>query len=452
VAVAAMVALGSVIGRQVAIRPQDKTDWAEFANLWGMIIGRPSTMKSPAMEQALGPLHRLEANSTKNHQAEMQEWEARSRLAKLQRDEGEKTARKKITANDFSAAREALDVPEPEQPTPKRYIANDTSCESLGELHRGNPNGLLVFRDELVSLLKGLDREDNQTARAFYLTGAGGKQGYTFDRITRKGASLEAVCLSLLGSTQPGKIAEYVRTAVKGGDGDDGLLQRFGMMVWPDQSCEWRNVDRWPDTEARKLAFEVFARLDCINPEAIGAEQDRDYNGEPDGRPFLRLDAEARGVFSEWREQLQMRLRGGKEDAALESHFGKYPKLIPALALILHLAGDGRGPVSGQAMLQALAWGEYLESHARRVYGSLANAENAAAKAIVTKIRAGDLTRQFGAREVYRHGWANLSDRDTVRSALELLCDLDWLRRIELDDTGGRFATLYQANAGEFGE
>jgi putative DNA primase/helicase len=53
-----------------------------------------------------------------------------------------------------------------EEPVLKRYIANDTSAESLGELLRQNPNGLLVFRDELVSLLRGLDREDNASARA----------------------------------------------------------------------------------------------------------------------------------------------------------------------------------------------------------------------------------------------------------------------------------------------
>ena len=60
VAVAAITALGTLIGRRLGIRPQEKTDWLEIPNLWGMIIGRPGLMKSPAMEQALKPLHRLE--------------------------------------------------------------------------------------------------------------------------------------------------------------------------------------------------------------------------------------------------------------------------------------------------------------------------------------------------------------------------------------------------------
>jgi len=97
---------------------------------------------------------------------------------------------------------------DPSEPTRRRYIANDTSTESLGELLRENPNGLLVFRDELVSLLDSLDEEGRISDRGFYLTGWSGNSPYTFDRIGR-GLHLhvEGVCISLLGSTQPGRIA-----------------------------------------------------------------------------------------------------------------------------------------------------------------------------------------------------------------------------------------------------
>ena len=60
VAVPAMVALGAVLGRKIAIRPQRRTDWTEVPNLWGCIVGRPGAMKSPAMREALKPLQRLE--------------------------------------------------------------------------------------------------------------------------------------------------------------------------------------------------------------------------------------------------------------------------------------------------------------------------------------------------------------------------------------------------------
>ena len=67
VAVPAMVALGAVIGRKIGVRPERQTDWIEVPNLWGCIVGRPGTMKSPAMSEALKPLHRLDALAREEH-------------------------------------------------------------------------------------------------------------------------------------------------------------------------------------------------------------------------------------------------------------------------------------------------------------------------------------------------------------------------------------------------
>jgi len=55
---------------------------------------------------------------------------------------------------------------------------------------------------------------------------------------------------------------------------------------------------------------------------------------------------------------------------ALEGHIAKYRKLVPALALINHLADACEGPVSEEALVKALALTKYVESHARRVYSA----------------------------------------------------------------------------------
>ncbi len=103
------------------------------------------------------------------------------------------------------------------------------------------------------------------------------------------------------------------------------------------------------------------------------------------------------------------------------------------------------GPVGGRATLQALAWTEYLETHARRAYASVASPELTAAKAILEKLRRGELRQRFAARDVYRQGWAHLSDREQVLDALQLLVDLEWLASYE-QDTPGRRATVYEVN------
>ena len=249
---------------------------------------------------------------------------------------------------------------------------------------------------------------------------------------------IEACCLSLLGSIQPGVIGSYLKQAVAGA-GDDGLLSRFQLLVWPDIAGEWRDVDRWPDSEAKATAYSIFERLDTLDPVAIGATV------EDGGIPYLRFDDAAQELFSEWRAGFEQRIRSGENHAAFESHLAKYRKLVPALALLIHLADTEGGPISEAALLKALAWAEYLESHAKRAYASVTQAEAEGARALLSRIRKNDVPDLFKAREVYLKHWAYLSNPEETHQAIRLLCDLDYLLEEKLD-TGGRSTSQYQVN------
>ncbi|MEK8092277.1 YfjI family protein [Methylocystis sp. IM3] len=438
VGIPAVVSLGAALGRKIAIRPQRSTDWTEVPNFWGCIIGRPGALKSPAMRQVIKPLQRLEAQAEKQAESAMQKYAADLELVKFRKDEAKKKAKDALKKG--LSTEGLFNIEEPEQPTSRRYITNDTSYESLGEILAANPYGVLAFRDELVSLLKTLDREEYAATRGFFLTAWNGTDGYTFDRIIRCKTRIEAACLSLLGSTQPGRIAEYMRRAIAGGAADDGLIQRFSLISWPDQSPEWRDVDRWPDSEARRAAWDAFGSFDSLDPMRVGAQVD-DF----DGLPFLRFDDAAQEVFAGWRNDLEHRLRAGELHPALESHLSKYRKLVPSLALVNHLADHGEGPIAEAAILRALAFAQYLESHARRAYGAGTEAESAAAMAILFRIRNGDLKDGFTARELWRNQWTGLTDLDAVKAGIELLVDLAWLDQTEAK-TGGRPLVKYDIN------
>jgi Protein of unknown function (DUF3987) len=158
IAIPAIVALGSVIGRKVAVRPQRKTDWYEVANLWGCIVGRPAAMKSPAMREALKPLYRLDTQAHKANEAAAKDYAARLELYKLQKGDVQKKVRKGLASKSADANLLRIDVPE--RPKARRYVVDDATYEALGEILADNPNGVLAFRDELVSPLKTLDREE----------------------------------------------------------------------------------------------------------------------------------------------------------------------------------------------------------------------------------------------------------------------------------------------------
>lgn len=451
VAVGLMVALSAIVGRKVGIRPQRRTDWTTVCNLWGCIVGRPSLLKSPALEEAMKPLNRLIAKAQEKYDEEDKKHKGKALEAKLRVEAKEKQARAELKNNPDADVSDLLtEVEEPDPPILKRYRTNDSTPEALCELLRQNPNGLLVFRDELVSLLRGLDREDKAAERGFYLTAWNGDSHYTEDRIGRGfNLSVNGACISLLGGTQPGRLASYVQVATSDGAANDGLIQRFGLLVWPDSSKTWKDVDRWPDKEAKRQAFKVFEELDRLDPESIGAAQERDINGDLEGVPFLRFDDEALKIFRQWRSDLETRLRDESLHPAVEEHLGKYKKHVPALALIIHLVDNGGGPVDAISTGKALAWAEYLESHAERAYGAAIQPDVAAAKAILRRIKNGDLKDGFTARDIYRRGWSGL-DREKTEMGLRLLVDYDYLEpKTHNKGQGGGEKTSYRIVSGE---
>src|SRR5262249_37546052 len=411
VAVPAIAALGSLIGRRIGIKPQQKTDWLEVPNLWGVFIGPPGMLKSPAMVEALKPLHHLEAKAVKDYQVARRIYEADLEAFNLRKSVKASMDKERLRAKPNDTPISGIDLgEEPQEPTAVRYRTNDSTYEAVGELLINNPTGILVERDELVSLLKHLDREEQAVARGFYLSGWSGLQPYTLDRIGRGQRHIDAICIGVLGNTQPSRISEYARRANADGAGGDGLLQRFSLMVWPDLPGERHNGDRYPNSESREAAWKAFERVSKLDLAAvleIGGQQN-----QYDQIPFLRFDEEAAAEFLEWRANLEGRLRSGEMAPALEGHMAKYRKLVPSLALINHLADDGDGPVGLESLLKALAFSKYLESHARRVYAASGVMEIVAAKAILLHLRRGDLKDGFTARDVHQRDWSGLTDRD----------------------------------------
>ncbi|WP_308758184.1 DUF3987 domain-containing protein [Bartonella raoultii] len=130
-----------------------------------------------------------------------------------------------------------------------RFIVNDTSVEKLGDLLKENPHDLLMVRDELSGFLTDMERKEYQTDRAFYLEAFNGDGQFTYDRIGRGTIFIPHATLSIIGGIQPSRILPFIRNALHG-KGNDGFLQRFQMLVWPDETKDWQWVDRPPNQEA----------------------------------------------------------------------------------------------------------------------------------------------------------------------------------------------------------
>ena len=217
------------------------------------------------------------------------------------------------------------------------------------------------------------------------------------------------------------------------------------MTVWPDTTGEFIHVDQWPDTPAKQTAWAVFDRLAELQPAS-------------DTEPTVwRFDDAAQALFVEWLVPFEIELRGDDLHPAMVSHLSKYRKLIPALALVFALIDtpDSGGVIHKGELLRALAWGDYLRTHANRLYAAAVIPETTDAVTLLSRIKAGRLTDRDGVildsftpRQVAGKHWAGLGTPDAVRKAADVLADYDWLRREVLPGgvSGGRPSDRYIIN------
>jgi len=431
-ALGAIVSASSLVGRRVVIRPQRYTDWSEAGNAWGLAIGRPGTMKSPGLHEATRFVRQYEAQAITAGDALRLQYKL-----DLEQYETTRAAARKAQAKGSATT---MPTPPPE-PQIERFVLNDATIEALHQACSDNPGGLLVLRDEVPGLLRQLDSEEFAYARSLYLEAWGGQGTFTMDRIIR-GTVSATVNISMLGGAQPGRISSFVKDAVTGAVGDDGLLQRMGLVVWPDTFADWREVDRQPDTRGRSMAAAAFAKLRHMTPPAIGAQMDPH---DPDAPQFLRFEPTAAEAFSAFLADLMVTIRDPDLHPALAAHLSKYRKLVPSLALVFHLINGGTGPVSVDAALLAIAWAEFLRPHAERLYGSGVQVDVQAARAIWRRVKSGAIPPEFDARAIYRNHWAGL-DREGTHAGLKLLADLDWIAARVDESTGGRPSTRYLVN------
>ncbi|PIT68070.1 YfjI family protein [Bartonella tribocorum] len=435
VAVSALCGLAALIGNGVRIAPKQHDDWKIVPNLWGALIGQPSTMKTPTMQAALTPITCLQKKWYKDWLKQKERQEIEEILETLDKSEKKKQAHKAIKKGDLETARallsETLSKDNVHDDNVSRFIVNDTSVEKLGELLKENPRGLLMVRDELSGFLTDMERKEYQTDRAFYLEAFNGDGQFTYDRIGRGTIFIPNATVSIIGGIQPSRILPFIRNVLYG-KGNDGFLQRFQMLVFPDETKDWKWVDRYPNQEAWETYEGAFRSL-----------YDKPL-GSPERPLVMRFSAEAQEIFREWMQKIFKEAKGNNLSESLQAHLLKMPKTIVSLALIFELTEGGRFEINKDALQTALRWEKYLLSHIKRLYAAADSLATESAKLIVE--RCDHLPDVFTARDVYKRDWKCLKDKEAVKQTLELLCRSNHIRQISVENSsqGGRPTIRYE--------
>lgn len=432
-AVTVMATLSGVCGRRAVMLPKERDDtWVIVPNLWGAIIGPPGVMKSPVISAMTEPLRAIEREWRQEYDAALNEHKEEEERAKLDLAVWTETYKRARKANREAPERPCtVDLKPPRQ---RRLWTTDATCEKLHELLGDNPSGITVLRDELAGWLASFDRQGREAERAFLLECWNGDNSFTIDRIGRGSITVEHCCVSIFGGIQPARMRSYFASTLRDGTDDDGLIQRFQLLVWPDIRSDWEYQDR-PQNSSAKYAVEIlFRHIASLDPES---------------QLRFRFDAAGQTLFREWYTALERDcLRRPDEHPLIQSHLAKYRSLMPSLALLLALA-DGETAVVGLRHAQHAAdWCDYLEHHARRVYAAQISPGQQAAITLSKKLLSGwkSDARSFSLRDVYRSQWAGLSMPSDARAAVMLLQEANWVMRLPASSTTGRPSEIFLIN------
>jgi hypothetical protein len=430
-AAAAITSLGGVVGRRALVQPKvHDTEWQVVPNLWGLNIAPPGYLKSPVLHAVTKPLAHVEEMWRNEHAGEVAAYEAEKTKKEIKhrawRFNAEKAARKD---QEFTVEPDTTLV----EPIIRRLVLTDSTPEKLQEILAENPAGVFVIRDELIGLIAEMDKEGREQQRGFFLQAWNGYGGYTVDRIGRGTLHVPHVCLSIFGNAQPTRVRSYLANLLAGGPGDDGLFQRFQILVWPDPPTAWRNVDRMPNNTALARAEKVYSILANLPVDSVR----------------MRFAADAQEYFNHWLARHEERIREPKGlHPSFVSHLSKYPSLLPSLAALYELADlaaentrpEEKVEISAEHTSQAGDTCAYLEQHARRAYSCIVAPQMHAARELAKHIERGVLPETFSLRDIYKRGWASLDTPDGAAGALTVLEDAAWVRKVQAQPSlsGGR--------------
>jgi hypothetical protein len=314
-------------------------EWLESARLRVVLVGPPSTMKTPIMSAAVKPLREINARLAKAYA------EDRARYDRLPKKEKAKA----------------------KPPNQTRLMIQDATMEAAQEVLKDSPNGIFCYQDELTGFFGGIDKYAGPRGaardRAFWLEANEGGP-YWVDRVNRGSVYIPNLSISMLGGIQPEPMRKISEDSV-----DDGLLQRFVPIMLRPAVAPGR--DERPSGAVDEYRS-LIRKLHNLRPP-IGVR--------PRGQINLRFDDGALAIRKELEKKHLSFEQCEAINRKLTAHIGKYNGIFARLCVVFHCAehaGAGLPAVVTEATARRVAGflHEFLLPHAFAFYTGVLGLSN----------------------------------------------------------------------------
>jgi hypothetical protein len=348
-----------------------KRTWCEPAMIWAVVVGESGTLKSPAHDLAMKPIHRVQNAALKQYGDEMENYNRDKALYEADLADWKKTGRKK-------------GAPPPDPPTEPvavRYMVSDCTVEALAVLLEQRPRGLLVARDELSGWVNSFDAYKScrgaDVAHWLSMHRAGPltvdrKSGQRTIHVPRAsvciagGVQPKALVAALIGRFQSQDAAPEMSKPDKE-HFDNGLAARLLFAMPP------RRPKRWTEDE---LPQSTETALETLVGRLLALDMPEDENEQPQPRD-IPLSSKGKRAWIEFYnahacEQAEMA-------GDLAAAWSKLEGYAARFALLVHLvraeSGDttlvNAGAVDEQSIVAGVTLSRWFGDEAARVYAEI---------------------------------------------------------------------------------
>jgi hypothetical protein len=405
-------------------------DWQEPVNQYIVSVLPSGERKSPLFRSILKPLEDVEkelvAQQTPEilrQKTERDILEKRWQNAKTDAAKGKGDARITAEAEAHSYVEELAHFTVPEMP---RLLADDATPEAVAGLLAEQKGRLAIASTEggIFDIVGGRYSDSTPNLDVYLKAYCG--DTVRVDRRSRPPEFVSNPTLTVILTVQPDVISDLAsKKAFRG----RRFLARW-LYSLPKSKVGYRNIDAPSVAEEVRQMWGSLLRQILLLPVP-----------EPDKLPLISLSAEARALFREFRQEVEIELRPGEELDDLADWGNKLSGNVARLAGLLHIAEWARNsmnaptpwdsPISVDTMREAIALGKYFEGHAKAAFALMGSD----GKLQVAKKVWGVITRHqlktFKASILWmRHLRRSFSKPAAFEDALNTLVELGYIRQV----------------------
>ena len=332
-------ALAGLSSDSLRLQVKQNDNWTVHPSVWCLVMGGPSSGKTPALEAGMRWVQRKDAEKVIENMKKMDDYQHQINI---------------YEAECAQAVKNKAPRPEkPEMPVLTEYWLNNGTREGAVRMLQ-HSRKFCYFLDEASAFITNLDRYSaagkGSGDREFWLSTW--NSGPSKTSLAARTISIPNASAALCGGSTP----SAMRNAAAGKLQADGLLARFLICNIPNYMEE--GADTVPDAQAAAMYDKVLSNLIDMRHSAT-----------------VKLSPDAASIYAEFREDLTKRIKA-EDNGDLTAALGKWYGTWARLALIYYLtecASHGQTPldghqVSGEIAAQVTSFLHWQIPHQQQFY------------------------------------------------------------------------------------